>query len=69
MQVLRVLLKYHIVLSVRENYKTKKKYMTDYEIIKKELHLSKVIKFTAILSMSIILWIIFGVVVYNIANL
>lgn len=43
--------------------------MTDYEIIKKELHLSKVIKFTAILSMSIILWIIFGVVVYNIANL
>lgn len=43
--------------------------MTDNEIIKKELHLSKVIKFTAILSMSIILWIIFGVVVYNIANL
>lgn len=69
MQVLRVLLKYHIVLSVRENYKTKKKNMTDYEIIKKERHLSKVIKFTAILSMSIILWIIFGVVVYNIANL
>lgn len=43
--------------------------MNSDNIINKEQHLSKITKFTVILSMSIISWIILGVVVYNIANL